>query len=324
MPYGRIGGKMRQENFWFLSEDKKTKIHAVKWMPDCGEYKAVLQITHGMQEYIERYREFAEFLTDRGILVAGHDHLGHGESVSAPAEYGYFTEKNPSDTLIADMHEVRKQIQKENRKCPYFMLGHSMGSYMLRKYITRYPKHLSGAVIVGTGSMPDGQMKFGMGICRLLGKVHGWHYKSPLVKKLSFMGPYRQYDLTGNKIENNWLTKDINIAGKYYKDTKCRFDFTVNGYYGLMEAVYYDNQPRHIAKIPKTLPMLLVSGDKDPVGNMGKGVKKVYRQYQEAGLLDLTLKLYKDDRHEILNETDRRDVYEDIYAWICGRACAEK
>lgn len=314
---------MRQENFQFLSADKKTKIHGVTWLPDHGEYKAVLQITHGMHEYIERYREFAEFLTDRGILVAGHDHLGHGESVSSPAEYGFFTEKNPSDALIADMHAVRKRIQKEHRTCPYFMLGHSMGSYMLRKYITRHPGHLSGAVIVGTGSMPDGQMKMGMGICRFLGMVRGWHYKSALIKKLSFMGPYRQYDLTGKKIENNWLTKDIEIAQRYFKDAKCRFDFTVNGYYGLMEAVYYDNQPGHIAKIPKDLPLLLISGDKDPVGNMGKGVKKAYRQYREAEIADLTLKLYKNDRHEILNETDRRDVYEDVYAWIRRRACAE-
>ncbi len=315
---------MIQENFQFLSADKKTEIYGVKWIPENREYKAVLQISHGMQEYIGRYRAFAEFLTDRGILVAGHDHLGHGESVSSPAEYGYFTRNHPSDTLILDMHAVRKLIQKENAKCPYFMLGHSMGSYMLRKYITRYPKHLKGAIIVGTGSMPDGQMKLGMGICRFLAKIHGWHYKSPLVKKLSFMGPYRQYDLAGKNIENNWLTKDKKIAEKYYKDPRCRFDFTVNGYYGLMEAVYHDNQPQNIARIPKSLPLLLISGDKDPVGDMGKGVKKVYQQYQAAGISDLTLKLYKDDRHEILNETDRKEIYKDVYAWLCNRVSGDQ
>ena len=156
---------MIQEDFQFLSADKKTTIHGMKWLPDRECTKAVLQITHGMQEYIGRYTEFAQFLAGKGIAAVGHDHLGHGDSVASPSEYGYFTDSRPSDTLIKDMHTVRKQIQKEYKDLPYFMLGHSMGSYMLRKYITKYPKHLSGAVIVGTGSMPDVLMKAGMGIC---------------------------------------------------------------------------------------------------------------------------------------------------------------
>lgn len=307
---------MVQKNFKFLSADGKTKIHAVKWMPDSGEYTAVLQITHGMQEYIERYKEFAGFLTEKGIMVVGHDHLGHGLSVRGPEEYGYFSEKNPSNTLIKDMHTLRKGIQKENPDVPYFMLGHSMGSYMLRKYITLYHENLRGVIIVGTGSMPDAMMKLGMKICSFLGKRRGWHYKSSLVKKMSFMGAYQKYDLTGQKIDNNWLTKDTEIAKKYYQDPKCRFDFTVNGYYGLMEAVYYDNQPQNIAKIPKDLPLFLISGDKDPVGDMGKGVKKAFHQYEAAGLLHVSLKFYENDRHELLNETDRRTVYEDIFTWM--------
>ncbi len=310
---------MIKEDFGFLSADKKTQIHAVKWMPDTREWTAILQITHGMQEYIERYQEFAGFLTDRGFLVVGHDHLGHGESVYDENAYGFFTEQSPSDTLICDMHTLRTIVQKENPNIPYFMLGHSMGSYMLRKYITLHNDHLRGVIIVGTGSMPDAAMKLGMKICRFLGKTKGWHYKSRLVKRMSYMGPYQQYDLTGKDIGNNWLTKDLQLVEKYCRDPKCRFDFTVNGYYGLMEAVYYDNQPENIAKIPKKLPLFLISGDKDPVGDMGVGVKKAYKQYEAAGLLDITWKLYEDDRHEILNELNRKDVYEEIYAWMCVR-----
>lgn len=307
---------MVSEYFEFLSADKRTKIHAVKWLPDDGRHSAVLQITHGMQEYAERYAEFAEFLTKRGFMVVGHDHLGHGASVASAKEFGYFTQKNPSDVLVMDMHALRTAVQKECGDEPYFMLGHSMGSYLLRKYITLHSKKLSGAILVGTGSMPDVAMKLGMRLCRFLAGKHGWHYKSPLVKKLSFMGPYRKYDTSGAKIENNWLTKDLVIAAKYYRDPKCRFDFTVNGYYGLMEAVLYDNQPKHIAGIPKKLPLLLVSGAKDPVGNMGKGVRKVYRQYKKAGVADVRLKLYENDRHELLNELDRQNVYQDIYQWM--------
>lgn len=307
---------MVSENFEFLSADKRTKIHAVIWRPDDGRYSAVLQITHGMQEYVERYAEFAEFLTKKGFMVVGHDHLGHGASVASDREYGYFAQKNPSDTLILDMHALRTAVQKKCGRTPYFMLGHSMGSYLLRKYITLHAKRLSGAILVGTGSMPDAAMRLGMCLCRFLSKKHGWHYKSPLVKRLSFMGPYRKFDTSGAKIENNWLTRDLKTARNYYQDPKCRFDFTINGYFGLMETVLYDNQPKHMAKISKDLPLLFISGDQDPVGNMGKGVRKAYCQYKKAGISNVRMKLYKNDRHELLNELDRQNVYQDIYRWM--------
>ena len=125
---------MKKEEFQFLSCDKKNQIHAVKWMPDDGEIRAVFQITHGMIEYIERYEGFAEFLTGHGFLVVGHDHLGHGHSVSTKDDWGYISEKNGGGLLVADMHKLRMKTQKEYKDKPYFMLGHSMGSYMLRRY----------------------------------------------------------------------------------------------------------------------------------------------------------------------------------------------
>lgn len=310
---------MIYENFEFLSADKKTRIHAVRWLPDTRVYSAILQITHGMHEYIERYQDFAGFLADKGFMVVGHDHLGHGASVRTPFEYGFFDENSPSDVLIEDMHTLRTLVQKENKNVPYFMLGHSMGSYMLRKYITIYPKNLRGVILVGTGTMADATVKLGMMLCSVLAKLRGWHHKSRMVRMLSFGGAYRKYDVIGKVIENNWLTKDLEIAEKHYTDPKSRFDFTLNGYYGLLEAIYYDNQKQNIEKIPRKLPIFLVSGDKDPVGDMGEGVKKVYHQYEKAGLLDITWKLYKDDRHEILNELDREVVFEDIYAFMCVR-----
>lgn len=307
---------MIQEHFSFLSKDGKTKIHAVKWMPDNKQWMAVLQVTHGMQEYIERYAEFAEYLTERGYLVVGHDHLGHGESVLTKEDYGYFAEKTPSDIVVEDMHTLRTIIQKENEGLPYFMFGHSMGSYMLRKYITLHNDNLRGVIICGTGSVSGSTMKLGMLICKVLAKFKGWHYKSDFVKKLSFMGAYQEYDVTGKNIEKNWLTRDLEIAKRFYSDEKSGFPFTVNGYYGLMEAVYYDGQKENIEKIPKKLPLFLVAGDKDPVGDMGKGVMLAYEQYEKAGIQDITWKLYPDARHEIINEVNRQEVYEEIYSWM--------
>ena len=308
----------KEEQMTYLSANGTTKIHAVKWMLEDGKYKAILQITHGMIEYIERYHEFAEYLTERGFMVVGHDHLGHGASVKDETEWGYFAE-NPSDTLVADMHSLRTTVQGENPGIPYFMMGHSMGSYMLRKYLCLHGENLSGAVIMGTGCVPDGTMKFGMTLCKFLAFFRGWNYRSKLVQKLSYSKPYHKFDLYGKDYTNSWLTKDTEHVKKYYSDPRCTFVFTLNGYLGLMEAVYFDNQMENIKKVPKDLPVFMVSGADDPVGDLGEGVKKVYHMFKEAGVDDLTYRLYETDRHEILNETDRDQVYADICAWMSVR-----
>lgn len=307
----------REEQFNFLSKDGKTQIHAVKWMPESGQYKAVLQITHGMVEYIERYRAFAEYLNEQGFLVVGHDHLGHGASVTSESEWGFFAEaEHPSDVLVEDMHQLRTKIQAENPGVPYYMLGHSMGSYMLRKYLCRHSEGVSGAVIMGTGCVPDGTTKAGLMMCKIQKLFLGSHHRSRLLQKLSYSKPYQQYDCYGKDFNNSWLSKNVENVKEYYADPRCTFLFTVNGYQGLMESVLYDNQMENIKKVPKNLPMLFVSGAADPVGDMGEGVKKVYHMYQEAGVTDITCKLYENDRHEILNELDRQQVYSDIGAWL--------
>lgn len=313
---GEETGMTKEEQMSFLSKDGKTTIHAVKWMPENGEYKAVLQITHGMIEYIERYKPFAEYLNEQGYLVVGHDHLGHGASISTEDDWGFFEEKNPSDTLVEDMHQLREKIQGENPNVPYYMLGHSMGSYMLRKYLCIHGEGVSGAIIMGTGSMPDATMKLGLFFCKVIGTFFGQHHRSRFLQSLSYSKPYKKFDLYGKDHTNSWLSKNVENVRQYYADPRCTFLFTVNGYRGLMEAVLFDNQMEHVRRVPKELPMFFVSGADDPVGDLGEGVKRVYSLYKEAGLTDITYKLYENDRHEILNETDREQVYADIAAWL--------
>lgn len=312
----------REEQFQFLSKDGKTMIHAVKWIPESGEYQAILQITHGMVEYIERYRAFAEYLNDSGFLVVGHDHLGHGASVGSEEDWGYFAEKHPSRTLVADMHQLRLKIQKENPGVPYFMLGHSMGSYMLRKYLSLYAEGLTGAIVMGTGSVPDATTKMGLRTLKLLATFRGWRYRSKFVQSLSYSKPYKKFDLYGKDYANSWLSKNVENVKQYYADPRCTFLFTLNGYQGLMEAVLYDNQMENVQKVPKNLPIFFVSGADDPVGDLGEGVKRVYNMFKEAGVTDITYKLYENDRHEILNELDREQVYADLAAWMKVR-CEE-
>lgn len=305
----------QKEKFQFLSYDKKTNIHAIRWVPDSGEYKAILQITHGMLEYINRYHELAEYLTVHGFLVVGHDHLGHGESITTQADWGYIAQKNGSDCMVEDMHQLRIMIQGENLKIPYFMLGHSMGSYLLRKYITRYNQGLSGALIVGTGYVENSTIKSAMVLIKLIAAVGGWRYRSRFLEKIVFSGEYKKFDMNGTFPKENWLTRDPEIVDWYYKEPRCTFRFTLNGFYSLFETILHANQTEHIEKIPKTLPIILLSGSHDPVGDLGVGVKKVYTQLQSSGIKDISCKIYKEYRHEIINEIGKDIVYQDILSW---------
>ena len=307
---------MVTSNFTFLSNDGKTAVHAVKWTPDNGEYKAILQISHGMVEFIERYIPFAEFLTAKGYMVVGHDHIGHGASVASQEDWGYFCEENPSDIVVKDMHKLRSLIQEDNQGVPYFMLGHSMGSFMLRKYLAMHNDNLRGAIIMGTGFIPENMTSLALKLTAVIGKLRGSKHRSKLIQSLAFGADYKGFDMTGEKPEDSWLTKDVDIVKTYYNEPRCTYMFTVNGYKGLFEAVNYSCNPENATKIPNKLPLFIVSGEQDPVGGLGKGVKDVYDMYKAAGMYDLTYKLYKNDRHEILNETDKQTVFEDLLAWM--------
>ncbi len=313
----------QKKEFYFPSSDMQTEIHGVAWLPDSGKARAVFQITHGMMEYIERYEEFAEFLTEQGFLVTGHDHLGHGKSICEQKDLGYIAEKNGSGCLVADMHRLRLIAQKRNPGLPYFMLGHSMGSYLLRKYLTIHGEGLAGALILGTGSVSDGVVLLGKALAKTLARFRGWRHRSPLMERAFFSGSFQQFDMDGSHPENSWLTRDTEAVKRYAKDPRCSFRFTLNGFYSILETVRYDNQDLFVRKIPQDLPVILMSGDRDPVGDLGKGVKKVERQLREAGIRDLTCVLYPEDRHEILNELDKDQVYRDILDW-CERVLEQR
>lgn len=194
-----------------------------------------------------------------------------------------------------------------------------MGSYMTRKCLSVKAKEmdgLAGAIIMGTGTEASGTINAGLAFINFLSFFHSDEYRSTMVRDMTYSAPYKQYDCTGATPDNSWLTKDVEIVKKYYSDPKCTYTFSLGAYRGLVESTKYDNDPANIAKMKKDLPVFFVSGACDPVGNMGKGVEAARDKFVAAGMQDVSLKLYDNDRHEILNETDREVVYEDLYAWM--------
>ena len=308
---------MIKDEFTYLSADKKTNIHAITCLPKDNQFTRVFQIIHGMCEYIERYIPFIEYLTTKGFVVVGHDHLGHGQSVNNPDDLGYFGEPDPSDLLIKDIHSLRKITEKKFPNLPYFICGHSMGSYLLRQYICDYSKGLAGIIIIGTGYMSPCESLMSLGFLNFMACIKGMRHRSKLAKKISIeMGPYKKYDHENKDVNNSWVTRDPEIVRQYYNDKKCQFDFTINGFYGLVQAIRYSCNPSNVARIKKDIPILFVSGDNDPVGNNGDGVKKSYEIMKLVGSVDVTLKLYEGSRHEVLNELNRKEVFEYILNWI--------
>lgn len=307
---------VKKEEFTFDSRDGETKLHAVRWVPE-GKALCILQIVHGMAEYIERYEELAQFLGEKGILVTGDDHLGHGKSVPEDGIYGYFCEQDPATVVVRDVHRLKKMTQEDYPGVPYVILGHSMGSFILRNYLFRYGTGIEGAIICGTGSKPQALVKLSQAIAAVQGVFLGDAHVAKLIDKLAF-GSYNKR-ITDPKTPFDWLCRDEKIVDAYMKDDLCGFTFTVNGFKTLFQLLNRLNQKDNLAKMPKELPVHFIAGDMDPVGDYGEGVKKAYENFVQTGMERVSIKLYPGGRHELLNETNKMQVYGEIYTWIMER-----
>ncbi|MBQ6456724.1 MAG: alpha/beta hydrolase [Mogibacterium sp.] len=312
---------MVKKDFYYPSVDGKTQIHAIRWEPE-GEPKAILQIIHGMIEFIDRYSDFAEYLTEHGYLVVGEDHLGHGESVQSDEYHGYFG-RDGNEWVIADIHQLRLMIHGEYPELPYLMLGHSMGSFLVRQYITekdcRYAEGLSGVIVMGTGWTPGAVLAAGKAVARLLG-VRKVGRKAKMIDVMSFGNYLKKID--NPRTISDWLTKDNEIVDWYRAQPWCTFHFTPNGYYHMFRGMQKAHDINRMKNLPAGLPILFTSGAEDPVGAWGEGVRKAFMVYSENTECEVSIKLYDDDRHEILNETDRATVYADMLEFL--DYCLEK
>ena len=297
---------MKQE-LYSPSVDGVHQLHTIYWVPE-GEVKAVLQIVHGMAEHMELYDEFARYLSERGVAVVGHDHLGHGLTAKDAEELGWFGWPDGNEYLIGDIHRIREKSQFRFPGVPYFILGHSMGSFLVRQYLGLHGEGLAGAVVMGTSELPDVLLKAMEKLCLWMGKRKGWRYRSPFIDGLLIKGFEK-------KLGIEWLTKNDESNRRYQADPLCGYAFTLNGYYHFFRNVLRANELEAAGRMPKSMPILFTAGGEDPVGFEGKGVKSVYRRYKKQGAM-AELKLYAGMRHVILQEVDRLTVFEDLFRWM--------
>lgn len=303
--------EIRTSAIWFDSADGHSRVAAYYY--DCPDQKprAVLQISHGMCEYIARYADFAAFLVRNGFAVCGNDHLGHG-ATSDGAVDGFFARENGWRFVLEDLHTMNRLAAERYPQCPIFLLGHSMGSFFARLYAATYPESIHGLLLSGTGG-PNPLAGLGVFLTGLLSRWKGPEHRSQWINRLAF-GAYL------SKIQNpatpyDWITRDPEIVKTYAADPKCTFLFTVSAFHDMMLTLKKVSTPQWACQIPKEMPVALFSGAQDPVGDYGKGVADVYNLLCGAGVRDVSMKLYEGGRHEILNEINRGEVYRDLLNW---------
>ncbi len=249
--------------------------------------------------------------------MAGNDHLGHGKSVTDESQLGYYARHDGNFCLLGDMQQLREDTCRKYPDVPYFLLGHSMGSFLAREFIEKFGEGLSGAIIMGTSYQPMAKLNLAIGLTAVFQKARGGHYRSKMIDNTA-LGSYN-VSFEPARTKSDWLTRDEAAVDAYEANPLNQFMFTVNGYYNLFRGLRYAQRRENLNKIPKDLPILVVSGQNDPVGEFGKGPKIVAETYQETGIKDVTLKLFPDDRHEILNELDKETVDRYLLDWIEAR-----
>lgn len=303
---------MKLEQFNFKSHDMINSIHGKIYIPQAS-IKGIIQIVHGMCEYGNRYDEFSKFLALNGFVVVVHDNLGHGTSVKNPNDLGYYFNVDGSTDMLEDIHSAYSIVREKFKDIPYFIIGQGMGSFLVRSYISYYGKDIKGAILIGTGTKSIFSLKIKLSLVKVIRALRGPRYRSKFLYKLIFGNLNKKIN---EPSQFSWLSVNPDNIAKYEKDPLCNFIFTTNGFITLLNSILRCEDESTINNIPIKFPILLLSGQEDPIGSFGKGANKALKAYKDSGIIDVTLKLYEDDRHEILNEIDRAVPYTDIYNWI--------
>ena len=301
------------EEFTFLSSDQKTNIHVRGFLPE-GEVKGCLQIAHGVAEHIGRYDEFMQYLAGQGFVVFGNSHLGHGKSVCTEEDRGFFKEEGGWQAVLSDMKTLHESLKKRFPNVKHFLFGHSMGSFLARSYIMKYPKDFDGCIICGTGQQSNFLLQIGLFTAKKAAKKLGVKTHSEQLQKMIFGGYCKRIEHP--RTEYDWLSRNEENVDTYLADPYCGGISSIGLFVEMLKGIRFVSDRNNLLKMDKTMPVFIIAGTDDPVGDYGKGPQRVFERFKEAGVKNLSLKLYAKDRHEILNEKDRKTVFEDIIKWL--------
>lgn len=297
----------------YPSADGVSLVHYYVWRPADGRPKAVLQLAHGMCEYVQRYDAWARRFCEAGYAFCGNDHLGHGYTAKDAGDLGYTHPRKGAGYMVEDLHTMTEIAKREFEGVPVVLYGHSMGSFVARAYLTRYGGEVAAAIISGTAGAgsPTGLGKL---LAHTVARVKGDRYRSKLLASIAF-GSYNKR-FAEEEDHASWLTKVPEVRQNYREDPFSHYLFTVAGYDTLFTLLQEVSRRDWAEKVPKTLPVLVLSGDMDPVGAYGKGPRQVYERLVKAGVTRAKLKLYEGGRHEMHNETNRDEVFADLVAYL--------
>lgn len=279
---------------------------------DYGSIKGVVQISHGMAEYSNRYSRFAFELCKAGYAVFISDHVGHGSSIENKEMLGFFGEEKGEETFIDDLKSLTDIAKSEYPNLPFFMLGHGMGSLIARKYTAKYGYLLDGVIYSGT-SGENPALGVGIMLANAMIKQNGPMHRSEVLDTIAF-GAYNRK--TKKRTDYDWGSRDEAEIDKYMADDLCGYKYTVSGMKVLFTTLKQVTTRRWYNTVPLSMPIFLISGSMDPVGDYSKGVKEVYKMLKKTGHKNVSMKIYEGARHEILNETNRDEVYTDIIEWL--------
>ena len=288
------------------------KLHGCRWTPDAPP-KGVVQLVHGIAEHLGRYDRFARFLNEQGYLVVGEDHMGHGQSITPQSPMGYF--QGGWFAAVADTYQLLLDTKAEFPDLPYVLFGHSMGSFMVRTILAKYPDSgIAGAIICGTGKQPAFMLAAGKLVSLMIGRLQGDTQPNPLIRKLSF-GSYNSR-VEHSRTSSDWLTRDEKIVDEAVADPLCGFPASPGLFRSMLNGISYIQDRSSLRRMKKDLPVYFIAGGDDPVGPYGKGVKQVADSFRKAGMESVEVKIYPLCRHEILNEINWQEVHGDVAKWL--------
>lgn len=301
------------EEMTLIASDRTTKLYLNCWRAE--QPKAAILLSHGMTEHSARYDRFGQFLQEHGVSLYCHDQRGHGKT--AAGHLGHLRKGVDWNMMINDLFTIKKVIDHET-SCPIYLMGHSMGSFLVRRTVQLRPSMFDGLILSGTG---DGQGSAGKAAVKIVDAacmLAGQEKYSPKIQSMMF-GSYNK-EIANARTKYDWLTRDMDEVQRYLDDPYCGYTCTNGFYHELLMGEQLANDPNNIASMRKDMPVYMFSGDKDPVGDYGKGIRNVEKLFADAGMQDVTVQLYPGGRHEMLNETNRDMVMADLLNWVDAHA----